>query len=139
MTTLWAINFIVAKIALRELPPLLVIGIRSALAGIAILPAYWWESRRAEGGRWSRRDVPVLVGLGLFGVAMNQLFFVLGMSRTSVAHAALIIGLTPVLVLMIAAVAGLESLSAGRMLGMFTALSGVALLQTGAGKGSGAT
>jgi drug/metabolite transporter (DMT)-like permease len=139
MTTLWAINFIVAKIALRELPPLLVIGLRSALAGLAILPVYWWEARGANGARWTRRDLPVLFGLGLFGVAMNQLFFVLGMSRTSVAHAALIIGLTPVLVLMIASAAGLETLSMGRLLGMFTALSGVVLLQTGAGRGSGAT
>jgi drug/metabolite transporter (DMT)-like permease len=139
MTTLWAINFIVAKIALRELPPLLVIGIRSALAALAILPVYWWESRGRNGGRWTRQDLPVLIGLGLFGVALNQLFFVLGMSRTSVAHAALIIGLTPVLVLMIASAARLETLSAGRLLGMFTALAGVVLLQTGAGRGSGAT
>jgi drug/metabolite transporter (DMT)-like permease len=139
MTALWALNFIVAKIALRELPPLLVIGIRSAVAAAAMLPVYWWQSRRSTSPGWTRRDVPMLVLLGLFGVALNQLFFVFGMNRTSVAHAALIIGLTPVIVLIIAAATGLEKLSVGRLAGMFTALAGVALLQTAAGKGNAAT
>ena len=139
MTTLWAINFVVAKIALRELPPLLIVGIRSLLAGLMMLPVYWWHTRTAPNARWTRRDLAMLVLLGLFGVALNQVFFILGMNRTSVAHAALIIGLTPVIVLSVAAAIGLESLSAGRLVGMLTALGGVALLQTGAGKSSGAT
>ncbi|HET8546632.1 MAG TPA: DMT family transporter, partial [Bryobacteraceae bacterium] len=65
--------------------------------------------------------------------------FVFGMNRTSVAHAALIIGITPVLVLIIAAATGLERLSVARLSGMFIALSGVALLETGAGKANAAT
>ena len=47
------------------------------------------------------------------------------MSRTSVAHAALMIALTPILVLLIAAMRGQEHLSAGKLAGMALAICGV--------------
>ena len=48
-------------------------------------------ARRTAGDAWGLRDLPILLYLGVFGVALNQLFFVLGVSMTSVAHAAFII------------------------------------------------
>jgi hypothetical protein len=48
----------------------------------------------------------------VFGVTLNQVFFVVGLSRTSVAHAAIIIGLTPMLVLILACLRGLERMTA---------------------------
>ena len=92
MVVFWSGNFIVGKLALREFPPLLVAGLRITLAGLFMLPVYWRGSARHQGPRWSRTDVPMLVLLGLFGVTLNQFFFVLGLSRTSVAHSAIIIG-----------------------------------------------
>jgi drug/metabolite transporter (DMT)-like permease len=139
MTTLWAVNFVVAKIALRELPPLFVAGLRTAIAGLTMLPVYWWHARTSSTARWTRRDLPVLFLLGILGVALNQIFFVLGMQRTSVAHAAFIIGLTPVIVLLIAVAMRLETLRVGRLFGMIVALAGVVLLQTGGAKASTAT
>ena len=78
----------------------------------------------------------MLMFLGMFGVALNQLFFVLGISRTSVAHAAIMIGMTPILVLAIAAVIGQESLSAAKLLGMALAMAGVVALQFAPSKGT---
>lgn len=128
MVMLWSGNFIVGKLALREFPPLLLSGLRVALAGAFIFPVYWWQGRRAP-ERWSRGDLPMLIGLGLFGVALNQLFFVLGLSRTSVAHSAIIISVTPILVLLIAASLKLERLTARKLAGMSMALGGVAALK----------
>ena len=136
MTFLWALNFIVAKFAVRQIPPLMAAGLRTGLAGILILPIYFWERKTKGVAAWTKADVPMLMFLGMFGVALNQLFFVLGISRTSVAHAAIMIGITPILVLAIASAIGQESLSAGKLLGMAMALAGVVALQFSPSKGA---
>ena len=139
MTALWAANFVISKIALREMPAVLTAGLRTTLAGLFILPIYVVSHRNGSQSAWSRRDIPILIFLGVFGVALNQLFFVLGIGRTSVAHAAIVIGLTPVMVLLIAAAMGQERLQAVKLIGMLIALGGVLVLQMTAGNGSGAT
>ena len=131
MTLLWTVNFIIAKFALNEIPPLLVMGCRTTLAGLLILPAYL-ASRQDVRGSWTLRNVPELLGIGALGVTANQLFFVIGLSRTTVAHPSLIIGLTPVLVLLLAWISGLETLRPAKLLGLGVALTGVAVLQFGA-------
>jgi drug/metabolite transporter (DMT)-like permease len=136
MVAFWSGNFIVGKVALREFPPLLLAGLRVTVAGVFMLPAYWWEGRRTA-DRWGWSDVPILVYLGLFGVALNQLFFVLGLSRTSVAHSAIIVGLTPIQVLFIASMMRMEKLTARKITGLLIALAGVAILKTFEVKGNG--
>ena len=128
MVFFWSGNYIVGKIALREIPPLLLAGLRISLAGSLMVPVYWWEHRNKKES-WDRGDVPLLIGLGVFGVALNQLFFVLGLNRTSVAHASIIIGLTPVIVLLMASARGQEHVTTPKLAGMFIALTGVALLK----------
>lgn len=139
MTFLWAMNFVISKIALREIPALLTAGLRTALAGLLILPIYFLRAKNGNGRDWKLRELPLLLYLGLFGVALNQLFFVLGISRTSVAHAAFMIGLTPILVLLLAAAARLERVTALKLCGMATAAAGVVLLQAKREQSSGAT
>jgi drug/metabolite transporter (DMT)-like permease len=128
MVFFWSANFVVAKWVLREFPPLLLSGLRVAIAGAVITPVYWWQARRAAGDVWGKRDLPVLLYLGLFGVALNQLFFVLGVSLTSVAHSAFIIAMSPILVLLIAAAMRLERITKRKIAGMALAVSGVAIL-----------
>jgi drug/metabolite transporter (DMT)-like permease len=128
-TLAWSLNYIVSKIALRELPALMVAGVRTAMAGVLIAPVYLWFRSRRSRLDWTRRDVPMLAVLGLLGVTLNQIFFVVGIGRTSVAHAAVMIGLCPILVLGMAAMSGLETLSPGRLAGMAVALAGVIVLQ----------
>ena len=132
MVAFWSGNYIAGKIALRAFSPLLLAGLRIGFAGVAMLPLFMWErgaaskrARPAAGGR----DVVHLLLLGLFGVTLNQLFFIVGLSRTSVAHAAILIGLTPIQVLIIARLRGLERITARKAVGMAIALAGVALLK----------
>src|SRR5689334_16156642 len=100
MVMFWSANYIIAKVALREFPPLLLSGIRVSIAGLIMLPIYWSRPYRSVKGTF---EAGRLVVLGFFGVALNQLFFVLGLGRTTVAHASIIVSIGPVLVLLIAA------------------------------------
>lgn len=137
MVLLWSANYVVGKQVLKQIPPLLVVGLRTTLAGLAMIPVYQAWARRNGPGTWSGRDVWLMILLGLTGVGFNQLFFVLALSRTSVSHASLIMGLIPVLVLIIAALSGLERMSMGRLAGMLIALTGVGILQAGNPPGRG--
>jgi drug/metabolite transporter (DMT)-like permease len=126
----WTGNYIAGKIALRTFPPVLVYGLRISMAGVLILPAYWWERRRRAEPSWTRRDVPQLVILGLLGVALNQFLFVIGLSRTSVAHSSIFANTTPILILLLASMRGLERLTGWKLAGVMVALTGVVLLRT---------
>ena len=137
MVLLWSFNFIVGKVVLRELPPLLASGLRIVGAGALMLPIYALSGRRSL--PLARSDLAPLVVLGVTGIALNQVFFLVGLERTTVAHAALIFGLSPILVLGAAAGAGQESLTTRKLVGMLVALGGVAVLHLGPGAASGAT
>ncbi len=125
MVLFWSANYIIGKIALREFPPLLLCGLRVGLAGLIMIPAYL-----AQGGdaTWGKRDLPMLLYLGLFGVTLNQLFFLIGLSRTSVVHSVLIISMTPIFVLVIAALMKQERITVRKAGGMLIAIAGVGIL-----------
>ena len=132
MVAFWSGNYIAGKIALRELSPLFLAGLRIGLAGVTMLPLYAWERVRKRDRSLTvaaRHDVVRLLLLGLLGVTLNQFFFIVGLSRTSVAHAAILIGLTPIQVLIIAALRGQERITARKAVGMAIALAGVAVLK----------
>ena len=126
MVVMFSANYAVGKHVLTAVPPLLLIGLRSVISAAAVLTIY--HSRNSSRD-WSNADFWPLVGLGLAGVAFNQIFFMLGLAQTTVSHAAIMIGLTPVLVLTMAALSGQERLSVGRLCGMLVALIGVWVLQ----------
>lgn len=128
MIFLWSLNYVIGKIALREFPPYLLATLRTSIAAIVILPVYAWHRRRVP-IRWTRQTTIRIALLAVCGVAFNQVFFVLGLSRTSVAHSAILIGLTPVQVLLLAAATGQEKLTARKVAGLVIALVGVAVLQ----------
>jgi drug/metabolite transporter (DMT)-like permease len=127
MVFFWSANYTIGKVALREFPPLLGCGLRIGFASAFIAPVYFLQKGPAS---WAKRDVPFLLFLGLFGVTLNQLFFMVGLSRTSVVHSALIIGMTPIFVLLFAAAIKQERITLRKAAGMLIALGGVALLNT---------
>ncbi len=126
MVLFWSANYIIGKIALREFPPLLAGALRIAMAGVFMIPVY--AAQRGGAKPWNRRDLPMLVYLGVFGVTLNQLFFMIGLSRTSVAHSALLIAMTPIFVLIIAAIAKQERITLRKAAGMLIAFGGVGIL-----------
>lgn len=134
----WSFNYVAAKVALREFPALLLVAVRTVVAGVLILPIYFWR-QGPDKSAWSWRELRILVPLGACGVALNQLFFVVGLSHTSVAHTGIVNALGPLLVLLIAAFIGQESLSMRKSIGMALAFAGIIVLQLGKVQGSQAT
>ncbi len=134
MVAFWSGNYIAGKIALRELSPLFLAGLRIGFAGLAMLPLYAWERTARRPTRppqaMSLPHILHLLLLGLFGVTLNQVFFIVGLSRTSVAHASIAIGITPIQVLIIARLRGQERITARKAVGMAIALAGVAVLSS---------
>ena len=126
----WTGNYIAGKIALHVFPPVLLCGLRISMAGVLMLPVYWWErwhgTPRALG---APGDLPQLVILGVFGVALNQILFVIGLSRTSVAHSSILANTTPILILLLASVRGLERLTGWKLIGVTVSLAGLVLLR----------
>ena len=127
MVFVWSVNFVVAKIALREFPPLMLGALRFSLGGLFILPVYLWSKRGAPGlnllSSWK------VIGIGVLGVGFNQFLFLLGLVRTTVAHAAIVLAMTPVMVLLLSAWVGHERITGRKLTGLALALSGVAVLQ----------
>ncbi len=124
----WAGNYIAGKIALESMPPVLLYGLRISMAGVLMMPVYLWQ-RRTSPPTWTRRDLPLMVTVGIFGVSLNQFLFVVGLSRTSVAHAAIFANMSPFLVLILASAIGLEKLTARKLAGVVVSLAGVILLR----------
>lgn len=140
MTLIWGANYVVAKAALRSFPPLLIGPLRAALAALLLAPLYWWmRGRRRRADRWQPRELAMLAVLGVFGITLNQVFFILGMARTSVAHAALVIATTPLQVMLLAAARGQEAVTARKAAGMLMAVAGVAVLHAGDAGARGAS
>jgi drug/metabolite transporter (DMT)-like permease len=123
----WASNIIAGKEALKDIGPLALAQLR-VLGAAAIYAIGFLATGRLRRLQLTRRQWIFLVAMAATGIALNQLTFIGGMARTTVAHTGLIIALGPVMVLVIAVVIRLEVLTAGKLAGMLIAFAGVGIL-----------
>ena len=144
MVACWTFNFIFGKVGLRYLDPLTMASFRVVLAAAILVPIYLataslgsardkrrLNSANPEGAgktRFSRRDLWKFAQLGLYGVALNQTLFTIGLFHTTAGHSSLIIGSGPIFILLLARAQGLESIKAKKLVGMALAFGGVAVL-----------
>ena len=75
-----------------------------------------------------RKDLALLAFCGLFGIALNQLFFFKGLSETSPVHASLIMVVTPIIVLIVSTLYRKEKVSKWKLLGILIGMLGAMLL-----------
>lgn len=136
MVLSWVFNFIFGKLALRHFDPLTLAAFRVELAGLVMggvylaMPARWHDEIGGPGRRtrFDRHDLWRFVQLGILGVVMNQMLFTVGLNYTTVGHAALIVAMGPINVLLLARLLGLESITARKVTGMGLSFAGVAVL-----------
>lgn len=76
----------------------------------------------------NRKDFPRLILCAATGVAINQLLFFLGLSKTTPIHASLMMLCTPILVLVMAALLLKEKISYRKVLGIVLGIAGAATL-----------
>jgi drug/metabolite transporter (DMT)-like permease len=128
MVLCWSGNYVAAKIVFREIPAMPAMALRTIVSAVLMAGIYW---RRPRGGEsiWTRREMSILIVLGLFGMVMNQFFWTLGVAQTTVVHSSMIMATTPIWVLLMAGLMGLEPITFPKVGGMAIAMTGVAMLQ----------
>lgn len=127
---LWAVNFSIIKIALREFSIHGFNGPRLFLASILLLIFLW----RKEGRLSVRRaDLPRLIALGIIGNTFYQLLFINGISRTTASSTSLIMTMTPIFIALLSAVFIHERIHWAGWLGIFMAFFGLYLVLFGSG------
>jgi drug/metabolite transporter (DMT)-like permease len=128
MVILWSLQFIVAKQALREIPPLALSGLRTTITSLCLLPVYYLAARRHAPRPWIARDILTLIVVATTGITLNQFFYSIALKYTSVGHSSLIMAVTPLVVLLIAVASRQERATVSKVLGMVVAFGGVAWL-----------
>jgi len=141
LIVVWALNFLFGKIALHYMDSLTLAALRLVLAGFFMLLLYpiarrvppFSEAFRTRRQPITARDVWTFVYMGFFGVLVNQLCFTVGLSRTSVTHSAIIVGMAPIYTLLFAVLFRLEQPTPRKIVGMSIALIGIALMASDTG------
>lgn len=125
-------GFTVAKsIMPRLIEPLGFIFIR-----VSVVTLLFWLSfggGKNYRAKIEKKDWPILVLGGIFGVALNQMLFFLGLNLTFPIHAALIMMSTPLLITIIATFILRERIGLSKGLGLCIGIGGAILLMS-AGK-----
>ncbi len=133
MTVFWASNIVAAKEAVSGFGPFGLAQLR--LAGAALLfGAIFLVWRRGARLRLSGRQWLVVAGVAFNGMTLNQICFINGLARTSVAHTGLIVALGPIMVLALSCLMHLEPLTPSKFLGMLISFGGVAVLTLDGGE-----
>lgn len=96
------------------------------VAGAAVL--FWIVSALFIKEKLDRKDFPRIVLLAIFGVTINQLLFLKGLSLTSPINASIIMISNPIVVLVFAAIALKEKISFLKIAGITLGIGGALLL-----------
>ncbi|MFT7589280.1 MAG: drug/metabolite transporter (DMT)-like permease [Limisphaerales bacterium] len=135
---LYGANYSIAKIALPEyVQPYGFVAIRVVMAFLMLAIFHALAIKE----KIENKDLPKVALCALFGVVINQIFFLKGLSLTSEIHASLIMISTPILILVLSAVFLKEKITWTKSFGILLGAGGVAwlILQGGAGGDSKAS
>ncbi len=125
VTVIWGASFVATRIAVAEVPPLVLAFVRFAIASAILAPWIRRDLARVHRDRAARRD---LIWIGITGVTLAFVFENLGLARTTASHGSLIVATTPL------ATAAAEAVVRRRLppwrtvVGLVIALAGVVLL-----------
>lgn len=128
MALVWGVHYIVVKDAISDLAPLTFNAIRFSIGLPVILLA---GMRRPAALRVARRDIPRLVLLGLIGPFGYQMFFILGLERTTSTNTALLTATMPTWTALLTIVLGIIVIRRQMLVGVALSLVGVALVVVG--------
>ena len=122
---LWSSAFAVAKLAIADCPPLILLAARFLLAGVLMLAA-----AAVHGVPWtlSRRDLLLFATLGIANQAVYLGLGYVGMRSVSAGLAALVISANPVLTAVLAAAFLRERMTWRKTAGLLLGIAGVAFV-----------
>lgn len=130
---LWGINVVMIKYLTTFFPPLALAPIRLFMATCLLVPAVLLKHGFALPPRsaW----LP-MAGVALFAIFLHHILLSWGIAATSGTHAALILGLNPLLTAVLASRLAAEPLSWSKGFGVIFGFSGVALVVSGKVQGT---
>ncbi len=123
-TFFWAGTAIAGKVGVREFPPFTLSFLRFLLASAVMFAI----SREAARTRLDRRDILVIVSLGLTGMFANNALFFVALQYTSVINVTTIAATSPLMTSLLAAAWAGERLTFGRAAAILLAFAGVVSL-----------
>jgi len=124
VSLIFGLNYTVTKEMLAAIQPLQLIFFR-LLGGVVM---FWLFQRLFVRERVERRDLLMLAVCGLFGFALNQTLFYVGMKHTTPVDASVIHVLNPVMVLIFAHFIIREKITVTKTLGILLGASGALIL-----------
>jgi drug/metabolite transporter (DMT)-like permease len=124
---LWGVNYSVVKYGTGVMDPLAYNGARVALAALVFGCIAW----RRPGPRASRRDMWMLLALGVLGNGVYQLLFAVGVAHTRAGSAAIVLASAPVFIALLGRVFGIERVGARGYGGVLLSIVGIALVIMG--------
>ncbi len=124
---LWGGSPVAGKLALRQIPPMTIGVLRYGAAALTLVALFGREI--STWPELSRREWRYLLGAGLIGIALNQVFFYLGLVSAPATHAAILSPTTsPVWTMYLAARLAGERTTRAQIAGILLCMLGVALV-----------
>jgi drug/metabolite transporter (DMT)-like permease len=115
---------VVGKVMLETMPPLALATTRVLFATPLLVGLAWWKDRRLPSWRYW----PHLALLGLLGVFLNQILFVVGLKYTTATNAAILMPSIPVFAVGMGWLTKVERVGPRRILGVLLAAAGAVTL-----------
>ena len=130
---LWGINVVMIKYLTMYFPPLALAPIRLMLATCLLVPAVLHK----HGFELPHRSAWLpMAGVVLFSIFLHHITLSWGVAATSGTHAALILGLNPLLTALLASRLAAEPLSRSKIIGVVLGFGGVVMVVTGKAPGT---
>jgi drug/metabolite transporter (DMT)-like permease len=125
VNTLYAASHVVAK---GVMPGFLTPNVFILLRVLGATLLFWLVKLFLPKERIARKDLLLIALCGLFGVAINQLFFFHGLSRSSSINSGIIMTINPIMVVIIAYVLLKDPVTKGKLTGIAMGTIGAVLL-----------
>jgi drug/metabolite transporter (DMT)-like permease len=116
---------VVGKIVLKTIPAFALVGFRVGVTAVILLI---WQRFKGDLRLPDKRDYRRFALLSLFGITLNQLFFIGGLSLTKASNSSLLAVTIPIFTLTGGAILGVERLRKLKVFGIILAAIGVVLL-----------
>ncbi len=130
INVLWSGSSVASKNALSDFGPITLALVRFLPSGLLL---FCIELRQGHRPNYARRDLPPLVALGAFGVALTYVVFYAGVRRTTASDTSLMFACEPLLIALFAVVFLRERLHGVQWVGMFVGIYGIWLIAGQAG------
>ena len=125
MVIIWAVNFSVAKLALRQMSPLAFNALRFPLAGLALYLLLRIQGPITLPDEGDRLRVFLL---GLLGNVVYQQCFIFGLDHTHAGTASVLLAGTPLLTALLSAAVGHEHVGPRVLIGVLCTVLGIGLV-----------